>query len=154
MLVRFCTLSCDPLKLDKRDDFANANPVNITVKASQPCNAENPVFILAVAGVFSFNYCYVPLWGKYYFLGEPTYIDGTRLSITGTCDVLTTNADEIKQLTIIATRSNKTNKKLSDKMRPVQVNRQSEIINFNNSFSPAAAGDIRYVLTVQGGAHN
>ena len=153
MNVQFTVISVDPLKLDKRPDFTAAEPDTIAVQISQPCNIENPHFLLNVSGVFSYNYCYVPLWDKYYFLSEPTFLNGNQLTVNGTCDVLTTNADEIKTLSINVTRSNRRNAKMMDNLQPTQVNRQSEIMIFNNSFSPAAAGDIRYVLTVQGGAH-
>lgn len=153
MNVQFATINSDPLKLDKRPDFTAENPTTIAVQISQPCNIENPHFLLNVSGVFSYNYCYVPLWDRYYFLGEPTFLNGNQLTVNGTCDVLTTNADEIKTLAINVTRSNKRNAKMMDNLQPSQVNRQSEIIKLQNSFSPAATGDIRYVLTVQGGAH-
>lgn len=153
MNVQFAAISADPLKLDKRPDFTAAEPDTIAVQISQPCNMENPRFLLNVSGVFSYNYCYVPLWGKYYFLGEPTFLNGNQLTVNGTCDVLTTNADAIKMLSINVTRSDKRNTKMLDNLQPSQVNRQSEIITLKNSFSPAAVGDIRYVLTVQGGAH-
>lgn len=153
MNVQFAAITADPLKLDKRPDFTAAEPVTIAVQISQPCNMENPHFLLNVSGVFSYNYCYVPLWGKYYFLGEPTFLNGNQLTVNGTCDVLTTNADAIKMLSINVTRSDKRNTKMMDNLQPSQVNRQSEIITLKNSFSPAAVGDIRYVLTVQGGAH-
>ena len=153
MTVQFATITSDPLKLDKRGDFQAANPVTITVEINQPCNTENPSFLLAVSGVFSYNYAYVPKWGKYYFMGEPTFLDGNRLTVSGVCDVLTTNADEIKTLPINIVRADKPNLKLPDKMRPSQVNRQSEIITLKGGYKPAKPTDMRYVLTVQGGAH-
>ena len=151
MQLQVKKLSTDPLLLDKRPHFTN--PTTYTVQINNPVNVETPTFILNVNGVFDANYAYVPEWGKYYFLGEPTYLDGNRLTVTGQCDVLTTNADEIKALSINVTRSNKLNRYLHDNLQPSQVNRQSEIITCKNAFSPAATGDIRYVLTVQGGAH-
>lgn len=145
-------LSTDPLLLDKRPYFTD--PVVYNVQVNNPLNVDAPTFILHVTGVFDANYAYVPEWGKYYFLGEPTYLDGNRMAVTGQCDVLTTNADEIKLLSINVSRAgSNTNALLADRLRPSQANRQSEIITLKNSFSPAAVGDIRYILTVQGGAH-
>lgn len=153
MDVKFATITSDPLKLDKRGDFQAANPVTVTVKIPQPCNTETPAFTLEISGVFSYNYAYIEKWGKYYFIGGPTYLDGNRLTVSGVCDVLTSNADEIKTLPINIVRGDKENKLLPDKMRTAQVNRQSEILLLTGGYVPAQPSDVRYVLTVQGGAH-
>lgn len=146
-------LSTDPLLLDKRPHFTN--PTTYTVQINNPVNVETPTFILNVNGVFDANYAYVPEWDKYYFLGEPTYLDGNRLTVSGQCDVLTTNADEIKNLSInLARGTSNFNSKMADNMRPAQANRQCETIQFNDCHLGAAYDtDIVYVLTVQGGAH-
>ena len=158
MQVKFAKIASDPLKLDKRPDFEAASPVEKSVQISAPINTEKPHFVLNVSGDFDYNYAYVSAWGRYYFIGEPTYLDGNRLTVSGECDVLTSNADEIKQLTINIRRStNKANKRISDPLRPVQSNRQCETIRFNDCGliqTPSAySTNIVYVLTVQGGAH-
>lgn len=158
MQVGFAKITCDPLKLDKTGDYTAATPTIKTVQISNPANVETPHFILDIpaGGDFDFNYCYIEKWGRYYFLGEPTYLDGNRLTISGVCDVLTSYADEIKKLSINLTRGTANfNSKLADNMRPAQANRQCETILFNDcELGAAYETDIVYVLTVQGGAHS
>lgn len=154
MLAQFKQIDADPLLLDKRPLFTN--PAELSVQIHNQVNMEEPHFLLNVSGVFSYNYAYVPLWGKYYFLGEPTYLDGNRLTVSAVCDVLTTNADEIKALSINLARTsgNQHNKRMRDGLQPSQVNRQCQTIEAKDSYIYTAnPDDIRYVLTVQGGAH-
>lgn len=154
MTVQFATITADPLKLDKRSDFNAANPTTYTVQIANPCNTENPVLLLDVSGTFSYNYAYIPAWERYYFVSEPTYLNGHQFTVSGTCDVLTSNADEIKNLQINATRSNQKNRLLVDNLRPSQTNRQCEnLLLFDCDIDSSGADDIRYILTVQGGAH-
>lgn len=100
MEVILCNISADPLKLDKRTNYAAASKVSLACQLNTPINIENPEFILSVSVATGYNYAYVPTWGKYYFLHESTILDGTRCMIPGTCDVLTSNADEIKELNV------------------------------------------------------
>lgn len=153
MQVTFGYTSADSLLLDKRGTFTNQENKDCLINS--PVNTENPVFILHITGVFSYNYAYVTKWGKYYFLGEPTHLDGNRVSVSGVCDVLTTYADDIKNLDIIVNRTESAeNTKIPDALQASQANRQSEILNFKDSpFSVNFGTDIVYVLTVQGGSH-
>lgn len=157
MQVGFAKITCDPLKLDKTADYTAASPTTKTVQISNPVNVETPHFILEIpfGGDFDFNYCYVQKWGRYYFLGEPTYLDGNRLTVSGVCDVLTSYADDIKALSINVHRSSTgTNSRIADNMQPSQANRQCETIAFKDCLLGANyATDIVYVLSVQGGAH-
>lgn len=157
MQVKFATINTDPLLLDKSGAFVAASPVEKTVQISNPANVENPHFILDIpaGGTFEYNYCYIQKWGRYYFLGEPTYLDGNRLTVSGVCDVLTTYADDIRNLDIIVNRTESVeNTKIPDALQASQANRQSEILNFKDSpFSVNFSTDIVYVLTVQGGSH-
>lgn len=159
MQVQFAVIDSDPLKLDKRGDFLAASPTIKTVQVASPINTENPHFLLDIpAGFFDYNYAYVPAWNKYYFLSEPVFIDGNRLTISCVCDVLTTNADGIKALSINLHRSTTAgNSYLSDNMRPTQSNRQCESHFFHDcrllQNAESYNTDIVYVLSVQGGAH-
>lgn len=156
MQVQFAVIDSDPLKLDKRADFSAASPVTKSVQVAAPINTETPHFLLDIpAGFFNYNYAYVPTWDKYYFLSEPVFLDGNRLTVSGVCDVLTTNADDIKTLSINLHRSTTAgNTRLVDSLQPSQANRQCETIAFKDCLLGANYDtDIIYVLTVQGGAH-
>lgn len=154
MQIQLSHVDVDPLTLDKRPHMSNT--LTTSVQISSPVNVDTPHFILNVSGVFSYNYAYVPDWSKYYFLSEPTYLDGNRLTVGGSCDVLTSYADDIKNIPVNVIRSSGTGKnmRMVDSLQPSQVNRYCQTIEAKDSLIYSAnASDIRYVLTVQGGAH-
>lgn len=156
MKIQLAKIATDALKLDKRPDFVAASPTELTVEILEPIDRTNPTFILTNANAAAiYNYCYVPLWDKYYFLSPPEYLDGYRCAVSGAVDALTSNADAIKNLRIAVNRSgNRVNTKMVDRLRPSQANRQCETIKLNGSFSPVNySTDICYILTTQGGAH-
>lgn len=154
MQIQLAHVQADPLTLDKRPFMED--PITTTVQINNPVNVDTPHFILNISGVFNYNYAYVQKWGKYYYLGEPTYLDGNRLTVQGACDVLTSYADQIKEIPVNVTRTTGTGKntKMLDNMQPSQVNRYCYTIEATDSrIYTANPDDIRYVLTVQGGAH-
>lgn len=157
MKIQLAKIGVDALKLDKRPDFVAASPAELTVEILEPIDRNNPTFILLNSNTTAiYNYCYVPKWGKYYFLSPPEYLDGHRCAVVGSIDALTSNADEIKNLRIAVNRAgNGQNKKIVDRLRPTQANRQCETIKLVGSFSPVNySTDICYILTTQGGAHS
>lgn len=93
-----CNISADALKLDKRPDYNTATKRSLTCQLNTPVNIDKPEFILSIDVATGYNYAYIPVWQKFYFLHEATVLDGTRCMIPATCDALTTNAEEIKNL--------------------------------------------------------
>lgn len=157
MKIKLAKIDCDTLLLDKSGVFAAATPAELTVEILEPIDRMNPTFILTNANAAAiYNYCYVPLWDKYYFLSPPEYLDGYRCAVSGAIDALTSNAAAIKNLPIAVNRSgSRVNNKIVDRLRPSQANRQCETIKLVGSFSPVNyATDICYILTTQGGAHS
>lgn len=100
MEIILCNISADALKLDKRPDYNAAAKRSLTCQLNTPVNVDSPEFILSIDVATGYNYAYIPTWQKYYFLHDATVMDGTRCMIPATCDVLTTNADEIKELNV------------------------------------------------------
>lgn len=157
--IKIGSISVDPRTLDKTTDFESSSPSSVTARIKDNCSVMNPRFILtaAVVDLINYNYCYVQAWGRYYYIDNMITMPGGRTEIVCREDVLTTNADAIKNLKISLVRSQaQPNKKMLDNFRPSQVNRQCETIEFKNCLvgSVNFDTDICYVLTVQGGAHN
>lgn len=150
------TCNADPRTLDKRPAFTNQLPISVQI--DRTCSLQNPSFLLDIAGKdLHANYCYVPSWNAYYFLGQPTIMDGTRMSVSGSIDYLTTYADSIKTLPGYLIRTGDDahkNKYLHDASRPVQSNVRVQTYQFDASpFTANYSGDICYLLTVIGGKH-
>lgn len=157
MQLQIGHVSVDPRVLDKRSAFTASETLNVQI--SQPCNIKKPTFLLDVSHVSpGYNYAYAPAWGVYYFLGEPTILDGVRANVTGEMDYLTTYADGIKSLygyLIRTADDTKRNKFIRDNAKQAQANRQQRTYQFNRSpFTANFAQDIVYLLTVIGGGQH
>ena len=160
MQLQIGHVDCDPRTLDKRSNFSGHNVLTLNdVEISQPCNVKNPKFLLDITHVSpGYNYAYVPAWGAYYFLAEPTVIDGVRATVSGTLDPLTTYADSILALHAYLIRTGTAadrNQYLNDGNRPMQENTHVHTYQFNASpFTANYTSDITYLLTVIGGNHS
>lgn len=156
MQMSIATITEDNLKLDKRQAFENASPVTVNMQLFTPCDIDSPIFILSVSYATNYNYAYVPVWDKYYYLGEPTVIDGERCSIPAKCDVLTTYADYIKNLNVRVVRyQSKKQPYIPDGLIKKTVRTYTENLYFSgNPFTVgegAIGNQIKYALSVVGG---
>lgn len=154
--MNIATITADNLKLDKRPDFNAASPVSVNMQLSTPCDIDNPTFILSNTYATNYNYAYVPKWDKYYFLGEPTIIDGERCTIPGKCDVLTTYADAIKNLNVNVVRQeyNKTPYIMDSRIAKTGRTFTENYYFSANPFTPSTGSlgeKYSYLLSVIGG---
>ena len=149
----------DPRKIDKRSNFAGSNPVNVSCTLKDNCSIQNPVFIVATGTVnlSRFNYAYVSVWSRYYFIIDMMTMPGGRVAIKCAEDYLTSNADQILGLSLYLDRTGeptKANKFLQDSRVPAESRRQQYTIDFDSTpFTANYGSDTVYVLTVVGGAH-
>lgn len=158
MTVIFANITADPLRLDKRPEFADAVQTSLNCQISEPCNVDAPELLLSAQYVTGFNYAYIPMWGKYYFVGDGTVIDGNRATLPLSVDVLTTNADEIKGLTV---RLRRYEKRLTPDMPDNQIHKtartETENLYFNGGSTPFTIGEgalttqFHWALSVVGG---
>lgn len=155
MQIILCNIPSNPRKLDKRSDYESADHTTLECEIHQSCSVQSPVFILPPDYVTGYNYAYVQKWNRYYFISKGSIFNGKQASVPGSCDVLTSFADEIKDLSafVVRTQNNK-NSYLPDSNFHAQANRQCETISFNRTpFSVNYDTDKVYLLTVMGGAH-
>lgn len=158
MTVIFANITADRLQLDKRLEFADAVQTSLNCRISEPCNVDAPEMLLSAQYVTGFNYAYIPTWGKYYFVGDGTVIDGNRATLPLSVDVLTTNADEIKNLTV---RLRRYEQKLTPDMPDNQIHKtvrtETENLYFNGGNTPFEIGEgvlydsYHWALSVVGG---
>lgn len=104
MTIFLGNINADPLLLDKRELFNAANPVTVSAQCYEPFEIDTPTLVLSIDYATGYNYAYIPTFGQYYFLGAATVLDGSRCAIPAAVDVLTTNADSIKQLNVTVRR--------------------------------------------------
>lgn len=155
--IQLGSVSVDPRTLDKRPSFTDSQPATVSAQIKDACSIMQPTFILTAAAVdlVNYNYVHVQSWGRYYFIRNVITMPGSRVELQCREDVLTSNADQIKALSINLSRSSSArNARLTDSLQPSQVNRQCQTIKFKDCLLGANySSDIVYVLTVQGGAH-
>ena len=158
MTVIFANITADWLRLDKRPEFADAAQTSLNCRISEPCNVDAPELLLSAQYVTGFNYAYIPMWGKYYFVGDGTIVDGNRATLPLAVDVLTTNADEIKGLTV---RLRRYERRLTPDMPDNQMHKtartETENLYFNGGNTPFTIGEgalttqFHWALSVVGG---
>lgn len=154
--IKIGSVNVDPRTLDKSGNFNASMPAEITAQIKENCSIMRPSFILSspVVNLTGYNYCYVPDWGRYYYIDNIIVLTGVRCEIRCREDVLTSNADAIRGLTVSLRRSESNgNSKMSDALRAAQVNRQCETLILFDCDLGSGSDDIRYILTVQGGSH-
>ena len=89
---------------------------NMTASVKDICDLHDPVLRLVHdASHMSFNYAYIPDFGRYYYV-DPPEIDGKEDIFYLHVDVLMTFADDIKASKGTATRSNFYNRNIPDTM--------------------------------------
>ena len=154
------TISVDPRTLDKRNNFESSDTSDISVNIKDNCSIMQPVFILTASAVdiVGYNYIYVASWGRYYFIKNIITMPGTRIEIICKEDVLTSNADAIKN--IVGTVGRQQSTAMRDKwLQDPKMLQSSKIYTYNLHFSenPFTYGDgalqdqVHYILSVVGG---
>lgn len=72
------------------------------VKLKDDCTLLNPVFEvskIAFSEISKANYCYIPDFGRYYYIGNSDFLTGGIVSIPCEVDVLMSNKDDILNIT-------------------------------------------------------
>ena len=116
------------------------------VKPFNPCNIDEPVFILDTDSTLNtYNYCYISEFGRYYFVSPPTLETGHKMRINCTCDVLKTYYDDICNCVGMITRSESVGapSEIPDTQLPVNPNNvELKTIPFRYKSGGAFTGNI------------
>lgn len=119
-------------------------------------NIINPEIVVSYASnILSANYAYIAEFNRYYFIDSITILDGKRMKISMSVDVLETYKTQIKGLTCIVKRnSNVYNLYLDDPYFQALNKRQiqTKIIN-SSAFHPSILANTTdcFVLTIARG---
>lgn len=94
-----------------------------------------PVIMLEYNQHFTYNYCYIPEFGRYYFIDNVEVVRTNLYRIYLTVDVLETYKTGIlNQSVIIEKNENNYNNYLPDENWKTNVKTKTDIINFDSGF--------------------
>lgn len=106
-----------------------------------------------------YNYCYIPTFGRYYYIGKPKIETGTLVTLPMQVDVLESFKTGILASKAVVERqehANKSNALFNDTMMWTQQNKEVLPVYIENDDTGAGAkiarGDNCYILTIAGGA--
>lgn len=96
-----------------------------------------------------YNYCYIPVFKRYYYIVDITSVRMNVWEVSMRCDVLMSYSAQIKSLRPIIEREEVGQSSgLVDNDLPININKKVQKFYFPNGFTK----DIQYVLTTSGGA--
>lgn len=153
--IQYGQCTADPRKLDKSTDFQGDSPVTATIKDN--CSIMTPDFIVSasIVDLATCNYLKCTTWSRYYYITDLVTMPGGRVMIRCSEDVLTSNAEQIKQLSLYLDRTQQkvnADKYLNDRRVPAELRRQCITLDFDKTpFTANYGSDTVYVLTVLGG---
>lgn len=108
----------------------------------------SPQFVLSQNIDKDFNYCYVPMFKRYYYINEIIENVGGFFTIQCTCDVLMSWKNQLMNCTgIIEASQNFGNPYLNGNQYMNQLSQYSRIFQFENGFDEQA----EYILITAGG---
>lgn len=97
-----------------RDSYDRATPT-VTVRSST---------------LFDYNYCYIPTFGRYYFIDRIDVQSNDTYRLTLSVDVLQTYSDEILNSTGTVTQRDTPNKYVNDRETKYDVRPKFQTVNF------------------------
>lgn len=121
----------------------------VTGSLKDACDVLNPSIMVSYnAYHININYCYIPEFGRYYFI-ENYIIDGDTVILKLHVDVLYTYRAQILNANVIASRSSSHyNVNLNDSMIQAEEGYRYNITQLPYSFDPSNGS---YILAVTGG---
>ena len=124
------------------------NVRDISGELKEACDIINPVIIISGENLSSYNYLYIPIFNRYYFITDIKVIRNNLWEISCHCDVLETYKNEIKkQKAIVARQENAYNLYLNDPEWKIYTNKQVLTRSFPSGFNDTG----NYYMTVIGG---
>ena len=124
------------------------NVRDISGELKEACDIINPVIIISGENLSSYNYLYIPIFNRYYFITDIKVIRNNLWEISCHCDVLETYQTQIKaQKAVVERQENEYNLYLNDPEWKVYTNKQVLTREFPSGF--LASGN--YFMTVVGG---
>lgn len=113
-----------------------------------PFNVESPRLIVENTGVINANYCFIDVFGRYYFIDSQTVISNKRLQLDLRVDVLTSFKDAIGNMQAIIENSTSDNDNyLMSDIWKTKVKTKTDVLQFTGGFNNTG----EYILITAGG---
>ena len=109
----------------------------------------NPsIRIESAENIAGYNYCYIPEFGRYYYIVDIMSVRTNVWEASMRCDVLMSYKDEIKSITgVVVRQESNPNKLLVDRLERLQSNKEIDILYYPDSFSK----NLQFILVTAGG---
>lgn len=130
MTVIFYNTNSNKFSVDK---ILNDGWEYTAVKLKENTSMLNPTIIIEGHRDIHKNYCYIPMFNRYYFMSEPTILTGNRVQYKLTVDVLTTYANEIKNSEQVIIRDNTGSTYIPDTKLPLTPYNNIKIAKFSEN---------------------
>lgn len=112
---------------------------------------DNPVITVRASTVFDYNYCYVPVFGRYYFIERVEVQSNDTYRLTLTVDVLQTYSNTILESTAILTSGvDNTNKYASNRTNVYDVRQQRKVLSFTDASDTFSDEGKIVMITIKG----
>lgn len=144
MLIEFYTNLSDPDTLNK--NITKVSELNGTLR--NECDVEEPIILIENNGMISANYCYIPDFGRYYYIENQTIVRNGLVRLTLKVDVLYSYKDQINALNVIINNSSDNNDNyLSSELWVAKVKTSTHVLNFPDGFNDTG----EFILITAGG---
>ena len=143
--------SAEVNRVDKTLHLVNVGSLSGALR--NECSIITPSIVYQSDSVPSFNYVYIPIFNRYYFVTQHTSVNKNVWRMELNCDVLMSYKEQIYTLQgVIGRQENDFNPLLVDNELPTQNNPIIEVIDIpSNAFNTQTSGEIHnFMLTVIG----
>lgn len=129
------------------------NPVEMNGQIRNSFDLLNPVVTIQTKDGFKYNYCFIPVFGRYYYIETATAIGGNKYELSLSVDVLKTYENEIFAATATVTESDRPNPYISNRNKSYNVQPNFEKVDFPNTGLLDKEGSI-IMITLKGNGGN
>lgn len=156
MQVDFYNCGDPAIKIGKTLNENNfIGSTSVSPNPTGPVNVVNPVLIVDKDRVpANANYCYIPAYGRYYFITSIDWTVANTATVNCHCDVLTTFGSKIKAATMNFVRGSAKITEVEDGSYPLSDVLERYTFNFdawNNSFFTDNSSGKRFLLRIADG---
>lgn len=144
MEIKLYISSDETNKIDK----TITNEIVLTGTIKDETSVINPIILIEADNLTQYNYCYIPLFKRYYFIKDITVVRNHLFRLFLDIDVLMSYKDEILNLDCIVNKQeNNSTPYVNDNSRIYENRNFTSIINYRNGFDD----DGNFILITAGG---
>lgn len=141
--------TAEPKKVDKSSYLSTVDTLTGTLRDG--CDVVTPVIDIAISKVPTFNYVFIPVFSRYYFVTSLRVVNNGYWQISLKCDVLYTYHSQISELSALVSRSQSDyNDLLPDNMIPTKCGYTIQAIESTGTANFNASAQGNMLLSVVG----